>query len=589
MSQALRLALFPALAFPFLCAVAGSGCSGPPAPPPDSTRSATVILPDPRQSPDSTSAVLDPGAVDFADVAAVRGLDYAWPEQPRPMRALEAFGCGCAAFDADDDGWQDVLLVGDPHPVLFRNVDGLRFEKQGNDGLQQVAGNWKGCAIGDYDGDGLLDVLLIGYRCLALYRNAGGLQFRLVTAEAGLDPGNHRHWGSSAGFMDLDGDGWLDLVLLNCIDFGPESRQYCEFRPGVLSGCIPRSYPPERGEIWRNTGQGSFEMVPDTAGMKDTRGVGLVLAFTDIDDDGRMDFYVGNDAVPADFLHNLGGLQFENNAAAYGLAVDGGANEIAAMGADWADFDRDGRLDLAVSNFQLLSFVVFRNVAVNCFVDASVRTDLSRFTRNRLGFGTKWVDFENDGWPDLFFVNGHVYDNAAEVQGAGVAFRQPICLLRNAEGRKFLDLVPGLGADIQRAMVGRGSATADFNNDGLIDLLAVDYEGPVMLLENRSRSANHWLTIDLRAAYPNRFAYGAHVVGQAGSQVWLADVSPASSYLSSSDPRIHWGLGQTVKLDTLTIRWPSGREQVLHDVAGDRILRHEEHPNEQGVLQHAGP
>ena len=565
--------VFTALLWAFLM----SGCSDEVAPAVNAPRERPSAIEErPHVSP-VEPVVPDLRGVDFVDVAHERGLDYLWPVQRRPMRALDAFGSGCAAFDGDNDGWQDVLLIGDPHPALFRNRGGTRFEDLTTaSGLTAVEGDWMGCAIGDYNGDGLLDVLLTGYHRLALYKNMGSLRFELATAEAGLDAFNHGHWGASAGFMDLDGDGWLDLVILNYVVFGPDSTQYCELVPGVRFGCNPRSYPPERGEIWRNTGRGSFELTPASAGMNQTNGIGLVLAFIDLDGDGRMDFYIGNDGVPADFLHNRGDMQFENNAMAYGLALDAAGKEIASMGADWADYDRDGLLDLTVTDFQWLSFALYRNAGDNCFIDVAARTGLARATRNRLGFGAKWIDFENDGWPDLFFVNGHVYDNAADVQGPGTHFRQPICLFRNELGKTFVDLLPALGQDVQRTLVGRGSATADFDNDGRVDLLAVDYEGPVMLLQNRTQSNNHWLKLDLHGAAPNVFAYGARVIGQAGDQIWLADVSPASSYLSSSDPRIHWGLGNVVQLDTLVIHWPSGREQTLHDVSADRILRVDE-------------
>lgn len=554
-----------------------SGCSDDAAPTVSARQESPSTIQGQPHGSTAKPVVPDLRGVDFVDVAHARGLEYVWPEQQRPMRALDAFGCGCAAFDADNDGWQDVLLVGDPYPALFRNCEGTRFENVTTaSGLAAVNGAWKGCAIGDYNGDGLPDVLLTGYRCLALLKNMGNLRFELATVEAGLEAFNQGHWGASAGFMDLDGDGWLDLVILNYVVFGPDSKQYCELSPGVRSGCSPRSYPPERGEIWRNTGRGSFELTPDSWGMSQTHGVGLVLAFIDLDEDGRMDFYVGNDGVPADFLHNRGDMRFENDAMTCGLALDGAGKEIASMGADWADFDRDGLLDLAVSNFQRLSFAVFRNAGNNCFIDVATRTDLARATQNRLGFGAKWIDFDNDGWPDLSFVNGHVYDNAADVEGPGTKFRQPNCLFRNESGKKFVDLVPALGQDVQRTLVGRGSATADFDNDGRVDLLMVDFEGPAMLLENRSKSNNHWLKVDLHGAAPNLFAYGARVTGRAGNQTWLGEVSPASSYLSSSDPRIHWGLGDVVQLDTLVIRWPSGREQTLHEIVVDRILRVDE-------------
>lgn len=515
----------------------------------------------------------DARGVAFEDVAQRLNLTHVWPQQSRPMRTNEAFGCGCAAFDFDGDGWQDILLVADPHPVLYRNCEGVKFiDVTDAMGLMRSGtDDWTGCAVGDYDGDGWLDVLLTGLHRLALYRNLVGQRFEETTVLAGLDPGNHNHWGSSAAFMDLDCDGWLDLVVLNYVVFGPESKQYCEIRPGVKSGCPPKEYPPEKGEIWHNTGRGGFELVPHGQGMELTNGPGLVLAFADLDDDGRMDFYVGNDGQHADLFHNLGGMKFENHGVSSGLAFGRELSAMAAMGADWGDFDRDGRLDLAVSNFDWFGFALFRNQGSLSFTDVTSPTGVERATLSRLGFGTNWMDFDNDGWLDLAFVNGHVYENASEIDSRST-YRQPVLLLRNESGKKFIDLVPVLSPDVGRQLVGRGSATLDFDNDGRLDLLAVDYEGPVMLLRNRSQNDHHWLKLNLRGNASNRFAYGARAVGRAGNQIWIAEVSPASSYLSSKDLRIHWGLGRSDKLDSLTIRWPSGREHVLRDVAADQIL-----------------
>jgi hypothetical protein len=300
--------------------------------------------------------------------------------------------------------------------------------------------------------------------------------------------------------------------------------------------------------------------------------MGLVLAFSDLNDDGLIDFYIGNDGLLADLMLNRGEMRFENFAGLAGVdQVEGGI--VAAMGADWADFDRDGTMDLAVTNWQGTGSVLFRGLGGALFMDQSRRTGVTRTTKNRMGFGAKWMDFENDGWPDLFFVNGHVYDNSAEVEGPSAPFRQPISLLANDRGKRFVDVVAALGDDVQRTMVGRGSATADFDNDGRMDLLAVDIEGPVMLLGNQTGGDNHWLKLDLRGAAPNVFEYGARVTGKAGDRVWRSEVSPASSYLSSSDPRIHWGLGDATTLESITIRWSDGTEQLLHNVAADRILR----------------
>ncbi len=510
----------------------------------------------------------------FQDVAAARGLKFTWPQQPRPMTALDAFGAGCAAFDADNDGWQDVLLVGSPFPALFKNDGTANFQDVTEpSGLKALEGHWTGCACGDYDGDGLLDLAVAGYHQIALYKNLGNFRFENVTAAAGLDPLNQGYWGASVGFMDLDGDQWLDLVILDYVIYGPDTPKYCEYTPGVRSGCSPRSYQPERGQIWKNNGGKRFELTPAASGMDQTHGVGLVLAFTDLDDDGRQDFYIGNDGVAADLLHNRGGFKFDNIASVAGVATADNGSNVSAMGADWADFNRDGRLDLAVTNWHGDEFVLFQGLGSRLFVDCAKATDLARNTKNRMGFGAKWIDFENDGWPDLFFVNGHVYDNSAEIHGSGVPFRQPMCLFWNNRGKSFVDIVQRLGPDIQRPMVGRGSAAADFDNNGRVDLLAVDFEGPAMLLENQSSGTGHWLKLDLRAKAPNHFAYGARVTGKAGDRVWVAEVSPASSYLSSSDPRVHWGLGDLTALETVTIRWPSGQTRTLHDVAADRIHR----------------
>jgi len=515
-----------------------------------------------------------PQHIVFADVARERSLSYAWPEQPRPITALDAFGAGCAAFDGDNDGWQDVLLVGSPAPALFQNTGSGRFaDVTLESGLTGVSGHWTGCAVGDCDGDGLLDVLLTGYHQLALFKNLGGLHFQDVTSLWGLDPSNQGFWGASAGFMDLDGDQWLDLVIVNYVIFGPDSQKYCEYAPGVRSGCGPRTYPPERGQIWCNDGTGRFQLVSPEQGMQQTHGVGLVLAFTDLDGDGRMDLYVGNDGVNADLLHNRGDLRFENIALVAGVATSDNGGAVSAMGADWADFDRDGLMDLTVTNWHGASFVLFKGVGSQCFMDSSKLTDLARITKERMGFGAKWMDFDNDGWQDISFVNGHVYDNSAEIHGPEVPFRQPLSLCWNHRGRKFIDITSRLGTDIRRPLAGRGSATADFDNDGRIDLLAVDFEGPIMLLENRTQSDHHWLTLDLRGRAPNVFAYGAHVAAKKGELVWLGEVSPASSYLSSSDPRIHWGLGECKTLDTVTIRWPSGSLKTLHDVVTNQVLR----------------
>lgn len=525
----------------------------------------------PASQPHESTVDLVP--VEFRDVTRQAGIELQLPEQPRPMRTLESFGCGCAAFDFDNDGWQDLLVVTDPYPTLYRNRGNGTFEDAtASTGLNTIpAGNWTGCAVGDTNADGWLDLLISGYRGLCLCHNIGGTAFRDVTADGGLDPQNHGHWGAGAGLMDLDGDQLLDLVVLNYVVFDESSQQFCEAEHGHKSSCPPRVYPAEFGEIWRNAGGRRFERVPDENGMQTTSGIGLVLAFTDLDLDGRCDFYIGNDARNADLMYNLGGMRFENEALPSGLAVNRRLLAMAAMGADWGDFDRDGLLDLTVTDFQDKGAALFRNLGQRLFTDCSDVTGIEAATVNRLGFGVNWLDFENDGWLDVTYVNGHVNENVSDWR-KDVAYRQPLTFMRNQAGRRFQDITKSLSADVQRPIAGRGSASLDFDNDGRLDLLIVDYEGPPLLLQNLTESNHHWLKISLRGKPENPFAWGARITARTGPLSFVDQVSPSSSYMSSKDPRLHMGLGTAKVVEELTVHWPDGTIQTITGIAADQIL-----------------
>ncbi len=530
-----------------------------------------------RATPVGRASALPSGGIRLVNVAPARGIRHTWKPQPRPVRILEAIGRGCAFLDYDQDGWLDVLLVDAPGPRLFRNRGDGQFEESTSaTRLSPRPAEWHGCAVGDVDGDGFPDLLLAGYRCLALFRNDAGRRWRDVTAAAGLDPGNRGHWATSAGFMDLDADGRVELVLLNFVVFGPGEQQYCQFKPGIRSGCPTGVYRPQFAELWRNVGRQpgrpAYRDVTPTSGFGSTHGKGLVLAFADANDDGRVDLYLGNDGVPSDLMVNQGGLRFRNRGLESGVAYGSVKEEaISAMGADWADFDRDGRLDLVVTAFANQPYSLLRAVGGGQFEHAGDRTGITALTFRPLGFGANWFEMDNDGWPDLVFANGHVYDNTEQIDPL-TTFRQPLMLLHNQQGAQFIDLVPDLGGDLAVPRLGRGTARGDFDNDGRDDLLVVDFEGQPLLLRNETRGGNHWLTLDLRGRGANRQAYGARVTIRAGERVWVADLSPACSYLSSSDPRLHFGLGETTSLDTVTVRWPSGRRETIRGVEVDRIL-----------------
>jgi hypothetical protein len=534
--------------------------------------------PSPKPDPSSPPASRAVEGIRFESIAERAGIHFCYPQEPRPLRALEAFGCGCAILDYDNDGWMDVLLVTKPHAILYHNRGDATFEDVTEAaGLASVTGDWRGCAVGDYEGDGYLDILLNGYRRLALLKNLGGKRFADVTASSGLSPTNQNLWGTSAAFMDMSGSGRLDLILLHYVVFGPKEKQYCELTPGILSGCPPSTYRAEYPELWQNLGNGRFKNITLQAGLvpeKVTHGKALDICMADVDDDGRMDFYIGNDGTPADLVHNLGNHRFENLGLASGVAFGSTGHPFAAMGSDWGDYDRDGRLDLTVTAFSNEVYALFHNLGRNLFEHAEDQTGLSGQTLKPLGFGAKWLDMDNDGWPDITYVNGHVYDNTADIDPF-TTYRQPSMLFHNIpgpQGRQFRDLVPEMGGGIDKPIVGRGIATGDIDNDGRIDILGVDYEGPPLLLHNVTDNHNHWITLDLRSDGPNRFAYGARVKAHAGKQIWVADVSPSSGYLSCSDPRIHFGLGDIAVLDSVEIRWSDGRKEVLRHVPGDRFL-----------------
>ncbi len=558
-----------ALLLALSCALVGCGPSG----------HNTPVLPPRIGVVDKQVEPSTVGGIRFEDNGIAAGIGYVFPKQPRPMRNLEAFGSGCAVFDYDGDGWMDILLVARPHPILYHNRgDGTFEETTVAAGLDKLTCSWwTGVAAGDFNGDGRMDLALTGYRRLALLKNLDGKQFVEVTRQAGLDPYDHNLWGSSAGFMDLEGNGKLDLIVLHYVVFGPKEPQYCELIPGIRTGCPPSQYHPEFGQLWQNLGDGRFRDITSSSGIGKTHGKALVVAFADVDDDGKIDFYIGNDGTPAELMHNLGGHRFTNIGQISGASAMETGHAIAAMGADWADYDRDGRPDLTVTAFANEPYLLFHNMGGNQFEHTEVITGISGPTLKPLGFGAKWLDVDNDGWPDILYTNGHVYDNS-EMIDPMQRFLEPLMLFHNVadkyeeHGRQFLEIVPQLGGDIGRPMLGRGLASGDFDNDGRIDVLAIDFEGRPSLLHNLSSTANHWVTLDIRENGPNRFAYGAKVTVRTGADRWIAYVSPSSSYLSSSDPRIHFGLGSAGHIDDITVRWPDGSTDSYGPAKCDSFL-----------------
>jgi hypothetical protein len=511
-------------------------------------------------------------SIRLVDVAKQAGVDYAWPKPSGPFGTKEAFGCGCAFIDYDNSGWQDILLVARPHPFLYRNLGNGHFEDvTPKMSLDKLDGYWTGCAIGDYNGDGYLDILLTGYKRLALLENQGGKGFVDVTKSAGLDPSNQGKWGSGAGFMDLAGHGRLDLVVLNYVVLPSAQDNFCQMK-GSTTGCAPSHYKPEFPELWENVG-GKFKDVTAQSGLLASAGKNLVLACMDLSGSGRPGIFIGNDGTTDAFFENEGGMRFKDIGQRLGLATTENGDTISTMSADWGDYDRDGKFDFFTTNFSRASFQLFHNEGEGLFEHTEYQAGVN--TNIPLGFGAKWADLDNSGWPDLFCLCGNVYELPGSTDPADT-FREPSMLFYNEDGKKFVDVAHQVGGDIMRPILGRGLASGDYDNDGRIDFLAVDLEGPAMLLHNQTSAANHWITLDLHSGTTNQFAYGAEVTARNGKEVWVGYVSPASSYLSSSDPRLHFGVGQDTQLVSVSIRWPSGRRETLKNLSADHIWRIDE-------------
>jgi hypothetical protein len=536
----------------------------------------------------------------FVDRAAELGLRFAWGHRGKsPLTNLESFGHGGAFLDYDQDGWQDILLVADDRCALFRNEEapegGRRFrEVSAEAGLAQLhAGGipaaqrlppgtpvppgkeppqWKGCAVGDFDGDGWPDVVLTGYEVLTLLRNVprrrGGRAFVDHTAASGI---RWRGWGSSAGFADYDGDGDLDLFVGRYVRFGPNDPRYCDIAHNVRGGCPPRVYYPERGSLYRNDG-GRFTEVTGAAGLGNAGGKALALGWCDFNQDGYPDLYLANDGVPGELFRNDGG-RFTDVGILAGVAfgVHGGAQ--AGMGVDWGDYDRDEKLDLVVTAFSHESYSLYRALG-GYFENVSAPAGLAGPTMLPLGFGCRFLDYDNDGWLDLVFANGHVYDRSGEMD-ASTPFRQPSQLFRGRGDGSFEEVTDLAGEDFRRPRVARGLATGDYDNDGRVDILLMDEEGSVALLRNETPTPYGAYTLRLVAEGANRAAFGAMVWLEAPGGARVAQVSPVASYLSSSDPRVHFGAGPGPAPTGVLVRWPGGaRERFPAPAAGrETVLR----------------
>lgn len=523
----------------------------------------------------------------FADRAESAGLDYRWViAGKRPLNILQSIGNGCAFLDFDGDGNLDILLIGSPLALYRGDGKGRFTDVTKAAGLDKLHGHFLGCAVGDYDNDGYPDIYISAHQGGVLLHNEAGVGtshkpkikrqnaasrvFRDVTKQAGLAA---QPWGASCAFVDVDGDGRLDLYIGNYVLFGPNTKpQLCDMH-SILTSCGPGEYAAAKGVLYHNLGGGRFQDVTRAWGFDTVSGKALGVAAAPFDSVGQRALAIANDQVPGDFLV-LHGARSKNRGIASGMAYAGDGRVYGGMGLDWGDYDNDGQLDLVIATYQNQAKPVFHNENGAFVVQDTAK--LGMFSSlPRVAFGVKWLDVDNDGWLDLLFANGHVQDNIANVDlfgrtNGGAIYRQPMTFYRNLRGQKFQDESARLGS-AQRPIVGRGLAVGDYDNDGKIDALAVDSEGRPILLHNETPNAGHWLLVKLVGTRSNRDGFGALVIVQAGGVKRVRHCGTDGSYLSASDARVHIGLGTATKA-TLTVRWPSGHTDTYPAVKSDRIV-----------------
>jgi enediyne biosynthesis protein E4 len=525
--------------------------------------------------------------VSFLDVSGAAGISFRHDNAASPEKYLvETMGGGCGWIDYNQDGLIDLYLVngtatGVYHPAmplrsaLYRNNgDGTFTDVTTKSGVGAEGLFGMGIAVGDYDNDGFPDLLVLGYGRCILYHNNGNGTFSDVTARAGVE--NSGRWASSAAWFDYDNDGRLDLIIANYVDWSPERNFYCGDRgPGMRSYCHPDDFNGQPPTLYHNNGNGTFTDVSNSSrlGLKGGNSLGVVTF--DYDNDGWQDIFIANDHMPNFLFHNNRDGTFRELAYAAGVAVSADGQFEAGMGTDAADTTGDGRMDLIVTHLDMQLARLYQNLGDQSFDDATFSSKLAYSTYHMSGFGTRFMDYDNDGMRDLFMANGHVLDNI-ERYHAGTQYAEPKLMFRNCGHGIFQNVSDRLGPDFQLARVSRGAAIGDFDNDGDLDILVSNNGQAPQLLRNDGGNANHWLEILLIGTKSNRDGVGARVKVSAGDLVLYDQRKGGMSYQSAQDPRLHFGLGQRSKIDEIEILWPSGMVTKLSNLKSDQIVAVEE-------------
>jgi len=532
----------------------------------------------------SQRAAPEPLPVRLVDVAAEAGVTLQnLSGGPRKDYLLEIAGNGAAWLDFDGDGWLDLLIVngskiehlergGDLMAALYRNNRNGKFtDATKSSGLTRTGWGMGACAA-DFDNDGDPDVYITGYSANVLYRNNGDGTFDDVTARARVEDSR---WSTGCAWGDYDRDGWLDLYVANYVALDVRKtptrgvNSFCQYM-GMDVLCGPRGLPGAPDSLFRNNGDGTFSDVTEKAGICDPGFYGFQVMFSDLDGDGWLDIYVANDSTPNFFFRNNRDGTFTDIALEAGVALSEEGRAQAGMGLDIADYDGDGRFDIFVTNFSHDSNTLYRNTAEGFRVESSA-AGLAESSVAYLGWGAGFVDLDNNGGLDLLVANGHIYPEI-DLFPLGSTFLQRMLLYRNAGKKRFEEIGAHTGGAIAAPRAGRGIAFADYDNDGDIDFVVINMDGRPSLFRNDGGNRAAWLTLQLRGDKSNRDAIGARVTVTAGGATQTAEVRSGSSYLSTNDPRLHFGLGKARQAKAVEIRWPSGRTQRFENFAAEQFL-----------------
>lgn len=497
---------------------------------------------------------------------------------------IETTGTGVAIFDYDNDGWPDILVINGttlqgfppgkgPTNHLYRNNhDGTFADVTVKAGMD--ANGWgQGACVGDYDNDGWEDVFVTYYGKNRMYHNRNGV-FENVSDKAGVS-GSGKAWGTGCAFVDYDRDGRVDLMIANYVDFdlstapAPGERPSCIWK-GVPVMCGPRGLASAKNILYRNRGDGTFEDSTRKAHIDQTEGhYAFSVSTFDFDDDGWPDIYVACDSTASILYHNNRDGTFTDVGVTAGAAFNEDGREQAGMGSTIGDFNGDGRLDIFKTNFSDDTSTLYKNNGDGTFDDVTTPAGLGLYTKY-LGWGTMFFDFDNDGWPDLLLVNGHVYPEV-DKQHLGSSYQEPRILYRNNGNGTFSDVSATAGAAITTLASSRGLAVGDLWNDGRMSAVVSNMNAPPSLLVNQPRSSNHWIAFKAVGSKSNRDGIGARIRVRAGARTLVDEVRSGSSYNSSSDMRPHFGLGAAAAIDWVEVRWPSGLLERFTNLTVDSI------------------